>query len=171
MHSASITNTQTHTELAGFIWSICNLLRGPYKRNEYRKVILPLTVLRRFDCLLSGSKAATLEAHASIKHKPESVIRNVLEQTTGYPFYNLSKLELIPTTKGKNSPRDAVTDTHLTDLLRAGGSVHMEALWQESGLDFAAFFAQLKTEAERGLITETKDLERGLTLLSAVGQG
>ena len=34
-------NTRTHGELANFIWSICNLLRGPYKRNEYRKVILP----------------------------------------------------------------------------------------------------------------------------------
>jgi hypothetical protein len=46
-------NAQTHRDLARFIWSICNLLRGPYKRNEYRKVILPLTVLRRFDCLLA----------------------------------------------------------------------------------------------------------------------
>ena len=45
-------NTETHRQLANDIWSICNLLRGPYKRNEYRKVILPLTVLRRFDCLL-----------------------------------------------------------------------------------------------------------------------
>ena len=32
----------THAQLASLIWSICNLLRGPYKRNEYRKVILPL---------------------------------------------------------------------------------------------------------------------------------
>ena len=39
-------NARKHGELANFIWSICNLLRGPYKRNEYRKVILPLTVLR-----------------------------------------------------------------------------------------------------------------------------
>ena len=45
-----------HHEIANFIWSICNLLRGPYKRNEYRKVILPLTVLRRFDCLLAPTK-------------------------------------------------------------------------------------------------------------------
>lgn len=42
-------NAGTHQQLANFIWKICNLLRGPYKRNEYRKVILPLTVLRRFD--------------------------------------------------------------------------------------------------------------------------
>jgi type I restriction enzyme M protein len=41
-------STDTHSQMAGFIWSICNLLRGPYKRNEYRKVILPLTVLQVF---------------------------------------------------------------------------------------------------------------------------
>lgn len=39
--------TETHSQIASFIWSICNLLRGPYKRNEYRKVILPLTVLSK----------------------------------------------------------------------------------------------------------------------------
>ena len=52
-------NVQRHTEMASLIWRICNLLRGPYKRNEYRKVILPLTVLRRFDCVLAdtGTKA------------------------------------------------------------------------------------------------------------------
>ena len=55
-------NTRTHAELANFIWSICNLLRGPYKRNEYRKVILPLTVLRRFDCVLAETKEAVLAA-------------------------------------------------------------------------------------------------------------
>jgi len=31
-------NADTHSQLANFIWSICNLLHGPYKRNEYRKV-------------------------------------------------------------------------------------------------------------------------------------
>ena len=56
---------ETHSQLANFIWSICNLLRGPYKRNEYRKVILPLTVLRRFDCLLAPTKAQVLEEHAA----------------------------------------------------------------------------------------------------------
>ncbi len=99
-------NTQTHTEIAGFIWSICNLLRGPYKRNEYRKVILPLTVLRRFDCLLTPTKAATLEAHAAIKGKPETVLRSVLEKTTGYPFYNLSKLEFANVQKDHNTLLD-----------------------------------------------------------------
>ncbi len=86
-------NAETHSQLASFIWSICNLLRGPYKRNEYRKVILPLTVLRRFDCLLAPTKAQVLKEHAAIKAKPENVVRSLLEKITGRPFYNLSKLD------------------------------------------------------------------------------
>jgi type I restriction enzyme M protein len=85
---------ETHTQLAGFIWSICSLLRGPYKRNEYRKVILPLTVLRRFDSLLAPTKAQVLAEHPKIKTKPETVVRSLLEKITGRPFYNLSKLDL-----------------------------------------------------------------------------
>jgi type I restriction enzyme M protein len=84
----------THTQLANFIWSICNLLRGPYKRNEYRKVILPLTVLRRFDCLLTPTKAQVLAEHPKIKGKPDTVVRSLLEKITKRPFYNLSKLDL-----------------------------------------------------------------------------
>jgi type I restriction enzyme M protein len=85
--------TETHSQLASFIWSICNLLRGPYKRNEYRKVILPLTVLRRFDCLLAPTRTQVLQQYAAIEGRPETVVRSLLEQTTGRPFYNLSKLE------------------------------------------------------------------------------
>ena len=85
---------ETHTQLANFIWSICNLLRGPYKRNEYRKVILPLTVLRRFDCLLAPTKAQVLAEHPKIKGKPDTVVRSLLEKITKRPFYNLSKLDL-----------------------------------------------------------------------------
>ena len=66
---------ENHSQLANFIWSICNLLRGPYKRNEYCKVILPLTVLRRFDCLLEPTKARVLAEHPKIKAKPETVVR------------------------------------------------------------------------------------------------
>lgn len=84
----------THAQLKSDIWSICNLLRGPYKRNEYRKVILPLTVLRRFDCILAPTKVKVLEEHHGIKGKPEAVVRSKLESITKHPFYNLSKLDL-----------------------------------------------------------------------------
>jgi type I restriction enzyme M protein len=84
---------ETHRQLANFIWDICNLLRGPYKRNEYRKVILPLTVLRRFDCLLAPTKEKVLKEHARIKGKPESLVRSLLEKITDYPFYNLARFD------------------------------------------------------------------------------
>lgn len=78
--------------MASFIWSICNLLRGPYKRNEYRKVILPLTVLRRFDCILEPSKAKALAEFDKLKGKSDNIVSAKLRTITGVPFYNLSKL-------------------------------------------------------------------------------
>ena len=86
-------NTRTHGELANFIWRICNLLRGPYKRNEYRKVILPLTVLRRFDCVLTGTKEAVLAADQGYTGDSANVRRQLLEDAAGRPFYNTSRLD------------------------------------------------------------------------------
>ncbi len=86
-------NVRTHTELATFIWSICNLLRGPYKRNEYRKVILPLTVLRRFDCLLAPTKATVLHTSETNRHREPSVVHALLQQASGQLFYNTSPLK------------------------------------------------------------------------------
>jgi len=85
-------SVQTHQQTASFIWSICNLLRGPYKRNEYRKVILPLTILRRFDCILEPTKSKVLEEFDKLKGKSETIISAQLRTITGVPFYNLSKL-------------------------------------------------------------------------------
>ena len=85
-------NARTHGELASFIWSICNLLRGPYKRNEYRKVILPLTVLRRFDCVLAETKDAVLAANERYGGQGDEVSPQLLEAAAGRKFYNTSKL-------------------------------------------------------------------------------
>ncbi len=43
--------------LVSFIWDVADLLRGPYRPPEYRKVMLPMTVLRRLDCVLESTKA------------------------------------------------------------------------------------------------------------------
>ena len=85
-------NARTHAELVNFIWGICNLLRGPYKRNEYRKVILPITVLRRFDCVLAETKDKVLAADASYRGGSPNVRQGLLEDASGRPFYNTSKL-------------------------------------------------------------------------------
>ena len=86
-------NASTHQQLANFIWRICNLLRGPYKRNEYRKVILPLTVLRRFDCVLADTKQAVLDASEQHVHKSDTLRQQILEGASGRPFYNTSQLD------------------------------------------------------------------------------
>ena len=52
-------------EKVGFIWSVADLLRGDYKQSDYGKVILPLTVLRRLDCVLEPTKEKLLETGES----------------------------------------------------------------------------------------------------------
>ncbi|MEI2811352.1 MAG: type I restriction-modification system subunit M N-terminal domain-containing protein [Nocardioides sp.] len=58
MTSGDSNTIQNH---AAFIWSVADLLRGDYKQSEYGKVILPLTVLRRLDCVLEPTKQAVLD--------------------------------------------------------------------------------------------------------------
>jgi len=43
-----------------FIWSIANTLRGPYKSDKYKDVIIPMVIIRRFECALAGTKAKSL---------------------------------------------------------------------------------------------------------------
>ena len=86
-------NAQTHQELAGFIWRICNLLRGTYKRNEYRKVILPLTVLRRFDCEMEDTKQAVRQAHETNVNMTDEVRHTLLLTTAQRGFYNVSPFD------------------------------------------------------------------------------
>ncbi|HUT43669.1 MAG TPA: type I restriction-modification system subunit M N-terminal domain-containing protein [Desulfobacterales bacterium] len=76
---------QTHGQTAIFIWNICNLLRGPYKRNEYRKVILPLTILLRFDCILEPTKERVLVEFDKLKGKSENIVSAQLRTITGVP--------------------------------------------------------------------------------------
>ncbi|MDA8349359.1 MAG: class I SAM-dependent DNA methyltransferase [Pseudomonadota bacterium] len=136
-------NTETHSRLASFVWSICNLLRGPYKRNEYRKVILPLTVLRRFDCLLAPTKARVLAEYPKIERKPETVVRSLLEKITGRPFYNLSKLDL---------PRLLDDPNHLAPNLNAyinGFSKNVREIMERF-----AFDQQIAKMAEKNLLYE-----------------
>jgi type I restriction enzyme M protein len=84
---------EIHAQMVSFIWNFCNLLRGPYKRNEYRKVILPLTVLRRFDSMLAPSKEKVLKEFEKLKGKSENIVQAKLCDITKVQFYNLSKLD------------------------------------------------------------------------------
>jgi type I restriction enzyme M protein len=73
-----------------FIWSVADLIRGPYRPNQYKDVMLPLTVLRRLDCVLQSTKEQVLEQEEKLSN---SMIKNhdpILFKITGVPFYNTS---------------------------------------------------------------------------------
>jgi type I restriction enzyme M protein len=79
---------------ADFIWSVADLLRGDYKQSEYGKVILPLTVIRRLDCVLEPTKDAVLEKHKRLAGKVENVAP-VLEAVAAEQFFNTSPLTFL----------------------------------------------------------------------------
>jgi type I restriction enzyme M protein len=142
--------TETHSQIASFIWSICNLLRGPYKRNEYRKVILPLTVLRRFDCILAPTKATVLREHSAIKTKGENVIRHRLSQITGVPFFNLSKFTIAKPAEGSGFNGLLDDPNQLAPNLNSyinGFSPNVRDIMQRFGFD-----AQIAKMAEKDLL-------------------
>lgn len=80
-------------EAANFIWSIADLLRGDYKQSDYGKVVLPLTVLRRLDCVLEESKANVLQKFEQMKSTNIQNIDPILNKTAGYNFHNRSPFD------------------------------------------------------------------------------
>lgn len=82
-----MTNTR---ESANFIWSIADLLRGDYKQSDYGKVILPLTVLRRLDCVLENTKEAVLKKNSQVESMNIQNLDPILNKVAGYNFHNKS---------------------------------------------------------------------------------
>jgi len=87
-----MSDTPTIRNHATFIWSVADLLRGDYKPSDYGKVILPLVVLRRLDCVLEPTKAQVLDRHKALAGKIEN-IEPVLQQAAGQQFFNISPLD------------------------------------------------------------------------------
>ena len=87
------------SEISGFIWSISDsTLRGAYKRNEYQKVILPFTVLKRFDSVLEYSKKDVVDTYEANKNKTEFIApllnaKAVDENGRKLGFYNYSRFD------------------------------------------------------------------------------
>jgi type I restriction enzyme M protein len=78
-------------ELANFIWSVADLLRGDYKQADYGKVILPFTVLRRLDCVLAPTKQKVLDFLPNAKEMKIKNIEPLLNNAAGFNFHNTSK--------------------------------------------------------------------------------
>lgn len=80
-------------EKADKIWEVANLLRGDYKRADYGKVILPMTVLRRLDCVLKHTKQKVLDTLPKVEDSIERAKDKVLNKVAGYNFHNRSKFD------------------------------------------------------------------------------
>ena len=74
----------------GLVWSIANSLRGAYTSDKYKDVIIPMVIIRRFECALAKTKQAVVDKYKANPSLPAAM----LEKVSGYPFYNTSDFTL-----------------------------------------------------------------------------
>jgi hypothetical protein len=79
------------SDKVSFIWSVADLLRGPYRPNQYKDVMLPLTVLRRLDCVLEPTKDKVLARLKSLQGGKIKDLEPLLCRVSGVRFYNTSR--------------------------------------------------------------------------------
>ncbi|MBI2153040.1 MAG: type I restriction-modification system subunit M N-terminal domain-containing protein [Candidatus Rokubacteria bacterium] len=82
-----------HGEIVSFIWGVADLIRDTFKRGKYQDVILPLTVLRRLDCVLAPMKEKVLTTLAKYKGKGLENPDPLLRKSSGFAFYNTSRYD------------------------------------------------------------------------------
>lgn len=75
---------------ANFIWSIANKLRGVYMPDKYGDVIIPMTIIRRFECVLEDTKENVIRTYESDKNYPVKAMYRI----SGKQFYNTSRFNL-----------------------------------------------------------------------------
>ncbi|WP_321298933.1 class I SAM-dependent DNA methyltransferase [Marinifilum fragile] len=88
----------THSELVGLIWNIANKLRGPYRPPQYRKVMIPMIVLRRLDCVLEENHEKVLKKYEQLKEDGklneeaiDKMLAKVASTNRKHPLFNKSK--------------------------------------------------------------------------------
>ena len=79
--------------MANKIWSVADLLRGDYKQSDYGKIILPMTVLRRLDCILAPTKQAVVDYLPKIEKLSDSAKDLTLNKVAKLNFHNRSKFD------------------------------------------------------------------------------
>lgn len=80
-------------EKANLIWKVADLLRGDYKQSDYGKIILPMTVLRRLDCVLKPTKEKVIAYLPKVEKLSESAKDITLNKVAGLNFHNRSNYD------------------------------------------------------------------------------
>ena len=80
-------------QIVSFIWGVADLIRDTFKRGKYQDVILPLTVLRRLDCVLAPTKENVLQRQGELRGRGLENLRRQLCDASGFEFYNTSRYD------------------------------------------------------------------------------
>ncbi|MCG8122751.1 MAG: type I restriction-modification system subunit M, partial [Candidatus Thiodiazotropha taylori] len=110
--------SETPNNLAAYIWSLADLLRGDFKQSQYGRIILPFTLLRRLECVLETSKETVLAEFEKVQKMDlpeEAQEKLLLRATNGLSFFNTSKMDL---SKLGESGIKANLDTYLQGFSR-----------------------------------------------------
>ncbi|MBK7782465.1 MAG: N-6 DNA methylase [Ardenticatenia bacterium] len=86
-------NAVNHSEIVSFLWGVADLLRDTFRRGKYQDVILPLTVLRRLDCVLGDTKEMVLAKQAELRDRKLENLDPQLRKIAGFAFYNTSRYD------------------------------------------------------------------------------
>jgi type I restriction enzyme M protein len=132
-----------HNYFSNLIWQIADLLRGPYRPPQYERVMLPMTVLRRFDCVLSGTKAKVLAEYQKRKGgKLEGdALDTHLNKAANERFHNHSPLDF---EKLKGDPDNI--EKHLVSYIK-GFSKNVRDIF-----DFFEFEAEIERMREANIL-------------------
>ncbi|UPY35035.1 class I SAM-dependent DNA methyltransferase [Sediminicoccus sp. KRV36] len=116
----------SHSDLANLIWQIADLLRGPYRPPQYERVMLPLVVLRRFDCVLADTKPPVLAEFERRKggRLEDDALDRILNKASGHRFHNRSPLDF---QKLKGDPDNI--HSHLTSYIN-GFSANVRRIFE-----------------------------------------
>ena len=82
-----------HSEIVSFLWGVADLIRDTFKRGKYQDVILPLTVLRRLDCVLAPTKEKVLRRQAELRDRKLENLDRQLCKASDFKFYNTSRYD------------------------------------------------------------------------------
>jgi len=118
-----------HSEIVSFLWGVADLIRDTFKRGKYQDVILPLTVLRRLDCVLAPTKEKVLGRKTELRGRGLQELDAPLRKASGYAFFNTSRY---------NFEKLLADAPHLAANLRnylAGFSVNMREVLEKFDFD------------------------------------
>ncbi len=118
-----------YSEIVSFLWGVADLIRDTFKRGKYQDVILPLTVLRRLDCVLADKKEKVLAKQAELRGKKLENLEPQLRRAAGFAFYNTSRYDF---------EKLLADSSHLAGNLRnyiAGFSANMREVLEKFDFD------------------------------------